>query len=458
MSKKDLTRELPISLQGIETILLFLNERDKSTSSIRKISEKTDLSMRVVKNILLQLEKFNQVERVLEKNNILPKWRITKFGKRVLKEAEGLENNIKFPSREEELIYNINIPKEKDELKDLFKANLELISAKLNTVQSQLNRNLGPILDVNNPVFEDLMSFIITRVKYLSSQVSYIPKDPVKVLKISKYGEKKPQISLKEGQYFYGELNFYLALILNELNRIIDFISKLSQNIENKAISEAYSIATDLRDEIRILSNLIYQLNEIDIQNHKLSQDNIKKILNKKIDASILDNIIEIPLSAELITQSIKDSVLDVLGKLSKGEKKLMSHTIEITDNFPMVVLYDFILDEKPYLSFSIEEFEKAINSLADDGYIPGIKIIQEDEDHYLKIIQLKAHDISEDEIKLVSIAIKFQKLTLADLIDETKWSTNKSMNLLNRLTDLGILKHSKSLLHGEQWYIICNR
>ncbi|MHA2035785.1 MAG: hypothetical protein ACW98X_05090 [Promethearchaeota archaeon] len=451
------TRELPISLQGIETILLFLNERDKMSSSIRSVSENTGLSMRVVKNVLLQLERFNQVERMIEKNNILPKWRITKFGKRVLKEAKGIENNIKFPSREEELIHNITIPKDKEELKNLFKRNLELISTRLNTVQSQLSRTLGPILDVNNPVFEDLMGFIITRIKYLSSQISNIPKDPTLALKMIKYGEKKPQISLKEGQFLFGELNFYLFLILNELNRVLDFISNLSQNIENKAFSEAYSIATDIRDEIRILSDLIIQMREIDIKTHKLTQDDVKKILNKKIDLGILDNIIDIPLTKEIIITSIKDVVLDILAKLNKGERKLVSHSVIITDNFPIFALYDFILDEKPYLNFSIEDFERAINSLADEGYIPGIRILQEDEEHYLKIIQLKQHDISEDEINLVSFAVRYQKFTLADLIEEKKWSSEKSMKLLNRLTDLGILKHSKSLLHGEQWYVVSN-
>jgi hypothetical protein len=196
---------------------------------------------------------------------------------------------------------------------------------------------------------------------------------------------------------------------------------------------------------------------EIDLKTHKLSEDEVKKILAKKIDSSILDNIIEIPLSQDIITQSIKDAVLDVLAKLNKGDKKLVSHNMVITDNFPLFALYDFVLDEKPYLTFSIEEFEKAINSLSDEGYIPGIKVIQEDEDHFIKIVQLKAHDISKDEINLVSIAIKFQKFTLADLIEETKWETEKSMKLLNRLTDIGILKHSRSLLHGEQWYIVSN-
>jgi len=451
------TRELPISLQGIETILLYLNERDQTPSSIRGVSENTRLSMRVVKNILLQLERFKQVERVLEKNNILPKWRITKFGKKVLKEAKGIENNIKFPNREEELIYNIAIPKNKDELKHLFKTNLELISAKLNTVQSQLSRTLGPILDFNSPVFEDLMGFIITRIKYLTSQISSIPKDPISALKMSKYGEKKPQISIKEGQYLFGELNFYLFLILNELNRVLDFISNLSQNIENKVISEAYSIAIDIRDEIRILSDLIYQMTKIDLKTHKLTQDDVKKILNRKIDPSILDNIIEIPLTPEIIIQSIKDVVLDILAKLTRGEVRIVSHNLIIKDNFPIFVLYDFVLDEKPYLNFSIDDFERAINSLADDGFIPGIRILQEDEETFLKIVQLKQHDISEDEIRLVSFAVKVQKFTLADLIENTKWSSEKSMETLNRLTDLGILRHSKSFLHGEQWYVVSN-
>jgi len=451
------TRELPISLQGIETILLYLNERDQTPSSIRGVSENTRLSMRVVKNILLQLERFKQVERVLEKNNILPKWRITKFGKKVLKEAKGIENNIKFPNREEELIYNIAIPKNKDELKHLFKTNLELISAKLNTVQSQLSRTLGPILDFNSPVFEDLMGFIITRIKYLTSQISSIPKDPISALKMSKYGEKKPQISIKEGQYLFGELNFYLFLILNELNRVLDFISNLSQNIENKAISETYSIAIDIRDEIRILSDLIYQMTKIDLKTHKLTQDDVKKILNRKIDPSILDNIIEIPLTPEIIIQSIKDVVLDILAKLTRGEVRIVSHNLIIKDNFPIFVLYDFVLDEKPYLNFSIDDFERAINSLADDGFIPGIRILQEDEETFLKIVQLKQHDISEDEIRLVSFAVKVQKFTLADLIENTKWSSEKSMETLNRLTDLGILRHSKSFLHGEQWYVVSN-
>ena len=70
-SNENTSRDLPISLQGIETILLFLNEKDKKASSIRNISEQTGLSMRVVKNILLQLERFTQVERFIESSKLV---------------------------------------------------------------------------------------------------------------------------------------------------------------------------------------------------------------------------------------------------------------------------------------------------------------------------------------------------------------------------------------------------
>ncbi len=71
-------REIPISLRGIESILRVLNNELKDPSSIRQISEISGLSMRVAKNILMQLENLKQVERVVEKGQILPKWGLTR--------------------------------------------------------------------------------------------------------------------------------------------------------------------------------------------------------------------------------------------------------------------------------------------------------------------------------------------------------------------------------------------
>ncbi len=102
----------------------------------------------------MQLEKFNQVERVVEKNYILPKWRITKFGKRVIKEARGIKNNIQFLSREDELVSNIIIPTNIESLKDKIRQYKELIISKLKSLQVELSKILGTILNLNNPIFE----------------------------------------------------------------------------------------------------------------------------------------------------------------------------------------------------------------------------------------------------------------------------------------------------------------
>jgi len=455
---KDPQRELPISLQGIETILLYLKEGDKKPSSIRNISSNTELSMRVVKNILLQLEKFNQVERIVEKNNILPKWRITKFGKKVIKEASGIEENIQFPSREDELIHGITLPFDLKELKDLSREKHDSIINELDGIQSELSKLLGPILDINNPVFEDLQSFIIKRIKYLKTKVSNMPINPIASYSMKKVGEKQKKLSTKEERFLFFEILFYNSIILNELKRISDFNTNLTRYIENDAISNAYTLAKDLREEIRLLSSLIYQRESININSHNLTEDDFKNLLQDKVETQLLDNIIQIPMKDEMRTERIKEIVLKFLAMVDRGEKLFNGHSYELYENLPLFALYQLILDENPKLNFTIEELEIVINSLADDGYIPGIKIIQEDEDHFLKIVQLKAHDISEDEIKIISLASKLQKFTLADMIKATNWTKEKILEILNNMTKHGILKYSKSFLHGESWYIISEK
>ncbi|MFW9936942.1 MAG: hypothetical protein ACFFD5_04795 [Candidatus Thorarchaeota archaeon] len=453
-NKKKIIRDLPISLQGIETVLVYLNEKNKQTSSIRSISDNTNLSMRVVKNILLQLEKFNQVERVVEGNNILPKWRITKFGKRVIKEAKGIENEIIFQTREDELLDGISIDENVDKLKLDLGNSQDSIVSNLNTLQIEISKILGSVLNLNNPIFEDLMGFIIKRIKFLKQKVSTSNLASDILSPIKKIENKQKKISKEETKLLLAEILFFNSVILNEIKRITEFDVKLSTFIENSAISNAFSVANDLREEIRILSTLIYQRESINIDNHIFSSEDLKKLIKNKISTDLLEKIIDVPIKREKVNQGIEDIILKLLNQLKKGESQLSDHNYEIRDSIPLFELYQLILDEKPELSFNIEELDNIINSLADEGYIPGIKIIQ-NEDTYLKVVQLKAHDITEDEISLVSIAIKSGKFTLADIVEETGWTPEKSINLLNKLSRLGILKYSKSFLHGEQWYII---
>ncbi|TXT63148.1 MAG: hypothetical protein BAJALOKI1v1_780011 [Promethearchaeota archaeon] len=449
------TRDLPISLQGIETVLKYLSQHDNELSSIRSISTGADLSMRVVQNVLLQLEKFNQVERVVEKNKVMPKWKITKFGKKVLKQAQGEEVHTSSISKENELLQDITIPKDLEEVKEMINKMNEILSSNLKSLQIELSRILGIILNLGDPLFEDLMGFIIKRVKYLKQIISLIPQDPLKKYELKKADEKRKKIKDKEAKQLLIEALFIDQIIINETKYISALSEKMSQYIENDMNSTAYSIAKDLREELRELTNLIENRKQLDINLHLFLPDEIKAISNNEIGLSLLDKLMNKPIRTGIKEEAIKKTVLELLGVLNKNQKMFKNHTYEIKDNIPLYALYQLILDEKPAIRFSIEELEYAINQLADEGYIPGIKIIEEDEAHYFKVVQLKAHDISEDERQLISIALDWEKLSMADVINETGWSKEKTQKILDQLTEIGILKYSKSLLHGDQWYIV---
>ena len=456
--KEKQIRELPKSLQGIEIILKYLNKKDKEPSSIRNISENTGLSMRVAKNILLQLEKLNQIERVVEENKILPKWRITKFGKKVISRAQGIKKKIEIPDREADLLRKITIPSNNENLKKKIKENKDKIVSKLKSMQLDLSKMLGSVLNLNNPAFEDLISIIINRLKLFSQKISNLPSDPTAIYQLRKKGEKLKKVSNEEIRNLLVELYFFDSLIFNELNLINYNNVRLSQFLENEEESNAYSTARDLREEVRILSKLIYDREAIKMNSHVLSLEDLNLISKNKINPEILSNIIELPISVDKQTEGIKKLVLRYISKLNKGEKQLNDYKIELTDNIPLHTFYQIILDENPSYSITIEQLEENINSLAEDGYLPGIKIIQEDEAHYLKLVQFKVQDISKNELMIIKNALELQSFTVADMVGTTGWSTNQVLKTLNHLTELGILKYSKNHLYGDRWYIISEK
>lgn len=446
------TKDIPISLLGIEKVLIFLNNNENTLFSIREISYKVKLSTRTVKNILLQLEKFNQVKRVLEKNNVIPKWQITKFGRRVLKEAKGLGNNITFATREEEFLKGIIIPQDKY-LDDDVKKTHDRALSEFNIIQVELSKILGSILNLNNPYLEETVGFILKRIKYLKQQEYNLFDD--RTSKLKKVGENQIKFSKEDIKTNKIEKLFLNSIILNQLNRISDILVNLSNNVEFQEINNSLSIADDLRDEVRLLSDLVNQRQKIKIDKHLLSKDKLKDLSKNKIDPKILEDIVEIPLSDDKIYHEIEEEVLKILNYLQDGKTLLEDHNYELTDFIPLFKLYQLILDEKPNLNFMIDKLEDVILNLSDQGYIPGIKMIQNSENNYVKVVQLKTHDISEDEIKTVQFALKNDKFTLADLVLSTGWVPEYTLEILNKLTKLGILNYSKSFLHGERWFVI---
>jgi DNA-binding MarR family transcriptional regulator len=451
----DPTKNLPISLQGIETILIHLYNRDKRTTSMRKIAEKTDMSVRVVKNVLLQLEKFNQVERVTEGDNIIPKWRITNFGKKVVDQVKGLEKQIRFTSKEEELLSNITIPSKFEALEVKLKSSQDLLFQNLNRLQSELSKVLGPILNLNHPKFEDLVSFIIKRVKFLRQIVNNLPQDLIAKYKLKKIGEKKEKLSKDDFKLLYIEAYFFNSIALNQAKRMIEIVERLSVFLETSSISNSYSIGHDLREEVRVLTNIIEQRKLLDVHSHRLDHEELQSLLKNEIQPGILNDIINISLSRDTIEKSLEEIVLALINRLERGENEFEDHNFKLTENIPLYAFFQLILDENPNLNFNILQLERIIESLSNKGYLPGIRVIELDENRFLKVVQLKAHDVSEDEKLLISTATQFQKFSLSDIIKSTGWSSQKVNQLLERLTKLGILKYSKSFLHGDQWYIV---
>ena len=388
--KKEPSKSLPISLQGIETILIHLYNRDKKSTSMRKISEKTNISIRVVKNVLLQLEKFNQVERVTEGDNIIPKWRITKFGKKVVDQAKGLDRQIHFTSREEELLSNMVIPSKFETLEIELKASQDLLYENLSTLQSELSKVLGPILNLNHPKFEDVISFLIKRVKYLRQMVNNLPNDLIAKYKLKKVGEKKEKVSKDEFKLLYAEAYFFNSISLNQTKRMIEIVERLSKFLETSSISNGYSIGNDLREEVRILTNFIEHREVLDVHSHTLNDEELGNLLKNEIQPGLLNNLMNVSLSREVIEKTLEDIILKLVGRIEKGETEFVDHNFTLTDNIPLYAFFQLILDENPDINFNIMQLERVIESLSNKGYLPGIRVINIDENRLLKVIQLK--------------------------------------------------------------------
>ncbi|MGV9172900.1 MAG: hypothetical protein ACOC35_10075 [Promethearchaeia archaeon] len=455
--KKDSgTRKLPKSLRGIETILRYLYEKDGELCSIRNISKMTGLSMRVTKNILLQLDRLNQVKRVVEKNKVLPKWTITKLGKKVVKKSEFKETDQGDWASDmtEYLLKDILIPDEIETMNEAREQQYKNITAQMKSLQGKISKILGPVLNLDNPALEDKISTVFNKLKECTRRASNLPQNPVKAYKIKKSGEKRRKVTTDEAHVVFAEIYFFESLIGNLLTRIRQIVLNLSETVENGALSSVFSVAEQLREKLRQLDNLISKREAIGVHSHILSEEKREALMDNEISADLIEDVIEPAYTNGERSEELRDIVLKIHGEIT-SQKQDQEQGHEIPENMPLYRLYQLILDKRPQLYFSIEELENIISQLADEGYIPGIRIIQSDEDHYLKVVQFEAHDFSKDELELISKALELEKFGLTDMVGELGWSTEQVRKTLAHLTEMGILKYSKSFLHGDRWYIV---
>ncbi|TFF88962.1 MAG: hypothetical protein EU550_00205 [Promethearchaeota archaeon] len=448
-------RELPKSLQGIETLLTYLNSKEDELCSIRNISEHIGLSMRVTKNILLQLEKLGQVERVVEKNKVLPKWIITKLGKKVIESATQDISPIKQISKKEILVQNISIPKDIEALKEKSKTAQDQIAKKLNKLQINLSKSLGITLQLDNPEFENLMATTIKELKYFQRRIQNLPNDPIQKYKLGKLGEEKKKIKKQEAGMLFREIVFFNFVILNQLNTISQYADQLLKLLDESSHSKAFTLAKKFRGELKLLDNLIDTKETLNINTHILSEENLERLEDNEISADLLDEIVKSEEERKESLEEVKNIVLHLHNDFEKTISETTNEKNEQPKAIPLYEYYQLVLNESSNNLISINDVEQAINSLADEGYIPGLKIIEEDEEHYLKLVQFEVKDLSKKELEVIRNALRFEKFNLSDMVGATGWSTQQTQKIVDHLTDLGILKYSESHLHGKRWYIV---
>ncbi|MFO8019565.1 MAG: hypothetical protein R6U96_13140, partial [Promethearchaeia archaeon] len=249
-------------------------------------------------------------------------------------------------------------------------------------------------------------------------------------------------------------------LIANLLNRIQQLTEDISQLVEDGIVSRAFSLVNELRSELRQLDNFISKRESISVHSHVLSEEQREQVGENEISAELVKELMEPVYTNGEKSEALREVVLNFHSKIKQDESKAKKEgvTHPVSENIPLYDLYQLILDERPQLHFSIEDLEDTINSLADEGYIPGIRIIQSDEDHYLKVVQFEAHDYSKKELQLISKALELEKFGLTDMVGALGWSTDQVRKTLAHLTEIGILKYSKSFLHGDRWYIVTQK
>ncbi|MHA1369373.1 MAG: hypothetical protein ACTSRA_06625, partial [Promethearchaeota archaeon] len=283
---------------------------------MRNISEKTNLSQKKVKNILQYLEKSNQIERVIEKNKNIPKWRITKTGKRMLKKSGSKNSRISYPTLDKEMLAKIHIYKDPIRLKEACKDKQEVMNLKLKTLYLEMNKALRLLLNVNEPFLEDLLGSIISRIKYFRQRLNNL-LDPLAAGKISKLGEKSRRVSKEEEKYLLVEILFFNSLIIMEITRFLDFNEDLTNFLENKNYLGALTCAQSLHDELTRLATLINARESININSHVLSKDTILQISKNKFSPDILNNIFRDPIEDGNRLNEIKELILKFIASIN---------------------------------------------------------------------------------------------------------------------------------------------
>jgi len=286
-------REIPISLRGIESILLALQHKLKKPASIRQISELSNLSMRVTKNILLQLEILRQVERVVDKGQILPKWQLTRLGRNIVSAMETGSDQKPviqpFLGISERLLKNISNPKSIEELNAKIGATHHNGLNLLNGIRLSLSKSMGICYDRDRTQYAECLGNIIKTLMNLKTNFSTLRSNPNAYYSLQKKGRKP--ISARAKKEFLAEILFINQIILNQLNFILELQIEVSRHLEYENYSIVREFLYDFIDQTRLLTYLLQKRRTVDDGIHIFTDIEIKSLLKNNFSKALLEKI-----------------------------------------------------------------------------------------------------------------------------------------------------------------------
>ena len=446
-------REIPISLRGIESILHVLSNELTDPSSIRQISELTGLSMRVAKNILMQLENLKQVERLVEKGQILPKWGLTRLGKENAKAIETNSNGLinKTNNRLLELLINdIQFPKNVEEQNTKIGATHRNFLNLLDKIKLNLSKSMGICYNLEKPIFAERLGDIIRNLKSIKINFSSFRVNPLSFYELQKKGTKK-KITARKKKDFLSEILFINQILLNLLNFISELELEINKNLEQENYRLFSEIYNQITDQIRILNFLLQKRTSVDDGIHILAEDELILLQKNKIGLSLLKKFLPPLLQDDRKEEMLKECLLSLISDLLVENSKNYNKPY----NIPLISFYELAKDQCKFTGFTVENMERVLIQIAEQGLISGIIEIKDDENHIFKIVQLKPYDVSVDEIKLLRLAIRLKSFSITDVMESLNWDQSKVEKNLQTMTNNGLLRHSQSYLQGDKWYII---
>ncbi len=445
-------REIPISLRGIENILRVLNDTLKEPSSIRQISVETDLSMRVTKNILMELENLKQVEQIIEEGQKLAKWSLTTLGKKNAKAIEAPNlNGHGDPTKK--LMDNLVIPKKIEALNAQITSSHKAILTYFSQLQLDLSKSMGICFSADQPAIAENLGHLIQKIKTIQNSIDSFRANPLVYFNLKKKSSTNT-LNNKQKRALFIEILLLNQLMYNQISHITTLASQMTtymeqrEAIKTKGFSFFIQLLRGIGEQLRILTHLVQKRKVLEANQNILDEGSLRDLQKRPVTRVIVEKYLPEALPEEAKQDEIQNQLKVVISNLLDDPHH--------TQNFmPLISLYAIFTEKSPYIGINISDLEDALEILSDQKLIVGIKTIKDGGEDTYKIVQFTTDDLMVEEINLLRFALEKKSFTKSEIMQEMEWNQKKTEKILNILTSNGLLRHSKSYLHGEIWYIV---